>query len=116
MINFNHSVWVRFPSSPLLTLTNNIMKEIYFKKIKGRVNPSPTKFKLLIEEDNIREDKNAVTIVCKGFLEYKRMLIFLKQYIFMQLDYDDKKMEIYMPKGYILCMKTVKDSLISGHF
>ena len=34
----------------------------------------------------------------------------------MQLDYDDKKMEIYMPKGYILCMKTVKDSLISGHF
>ena len=112
----NHSVWVRFPSSPLLTLTNNIMKEIYFKKIKGRVNPSPTKFKLLIEEDNIREDKNAVTIVCKGFLEYRRMLIFLKQYIFMQLDYDDKKMEIYMPKGYILCMKTVKDSLISGHF
>ena len=92
------------------------MKEIYFKKIKGHVNPSPTKFKLLIEEDNIREDKNAVTIVYTSFLEYKRMLIFLKQYIFMQLDYDDKKMEIYMPKGYILCMKTVKGSLISGYF
>ena len=92
------------------------MKEIYFKKIKGHVNPSPTKFKLLVEENNIREDQNVVTIVCSGFLEYKRMLIFLKQYIFMQLDSDDRKMEIYMPKGYILCMKTVKGSLISGHF
>lgn len=112
----NHWVWVRFPSSPLLTLTNNIMKEIYFKKIKGRVNPSPTKFKLLVEENNVREDKNAVTIICAGFLEYKRMLIFLKQYVFMQLDSDDKKMEIYMPKGYILCIKTVRSSLISGYF
>lgn len=92
------------------------MKEIYFKKIKGRVNPSPTKFKLLVEENNVREDKNAVTIVCAGFLEYKRMLIFLKQYVFMQLDSDDKKMEIYMPKGYILCIKTVRGSLISGYF
>lgn len=92
------------------------MKEIYFKKIKGRVNPSPTKFKLLVEENNIREDKNSVTIICTGFLEYKRMLIFLKQYIFMQLDSDDKKLEIYMPKGYILGMKTVRGSLISGHF
>ena len=92
------------------------MKEIYFKKIKGRINPSPTKFKLLVEENNIREDKNAVTIVCTGFLEYKRMLIFLKQYIFMQLDSDDRKMEIYMPKSYILNMKTVEGSLIFGHF
>lgn len=92
------------------------MKEIYFKKIKGHVNPSPTKFKLLVEENNIREDRKAVTIVCPGFLEYKRMLIFLKQYIFMQLDSDDRKMEIYMPKSYILCMKTVKGSLVSGHF
>ena len=92
------------------------MKEIYFKKIKGRVNPSPTKFKLLVEENNIREDKKVVTIICTGFLEYKRILIFLKQYIFMQLDSDDRKLEIYMPKGYILCMKTVEGSLISGHF
>ena len=92
------------------------MKEIYFKKIKGRINPSPTKFKLFIKDDNIREDKNAITIVCNGFLEYKRMLIFLKQYVFMQLDYDDKKMEIYMPKGYILCIKTIKGSFIPEHF
>jgi len=92
------------------------MKEIYFKKIKGHVNPSPTKFKLLVEGDNIREDKNAVTIVCTSLLEYKRVLIFLKQYIFMQLDSNDKKMEIYMPKGYILRVKTVEGSLISGHF
>jgi len=92
------------------------MKEIYFKKIKGHVNPSPTNFKLLVEGDNIREDKNAVTIVCTSLLEYRRVLIFLKQYIFMQLDSDDKKMEIYMPKGYILRVKTVKGSLISGHF
>jgi hypothetical protein len=92
------------------------MKEIYFKKIKGRVNPSPTKFKLLVEENNIREDKKVVTIICTGFLEYKRILIFLKQYIFMQLDFDDTKMEIYMPKSYILSMKTVEGSLIYGHF
>ena len=92
------------------------MKEIYFKKIKGHVNPSPTKFKLLVEENNIREDKDAVTIVLTGFLEYKRMLIFLKQHIFMQLDSNDKKMEIYMPKSYILCVKTIEGSLISGHF
>jgi hypothetical protein len=92
------------------------MKEIYFKKIKGRVNPSPTKFKLLVEENNIREDKKVVTIICTGFLEYKRILIFLKQYIFMQLDFDDTKMEIYMPKSYILSIKTVEGSLIFGHF
>lgn len=92
------------------------MKEIYFKKIKGHINPSPTKFKLLVEENNVSEDSKAVIIKCTGFLEYKRFLIFLKQYIFMQLDSDDKKMEIYMPKSYILCMKTVKGSLISGHF
>lgn len=89
------------------------MKEIYFKKIKGRVNPSPNEFTLLIEENNIREDKNSFTVVCNGFLEYKRMLIFLKRYIFMQLDSNDKKMEIYMPKSYILRMKTVKDSPFS---
>ena len=112
----NHWVWVRFPSSPLLILTNSTMKEIYFKKIKGHVNPSPTKFKLCVEENNIQEDKNAVIIKCAGFLEYKRILIFLRQYIFMQLDFDDNKMELYMPEGYILCIKTVKDSLISGHF
>jgi hypothetical protein len=92
------------------------MKEICFKKIKGHVNPSPTKFKLLVEENNIREDKDAVTIVCTGFLEYKRILIFLKQYIFMQLDSDDKKMEIYMPKSYIFHVKPAKKSLFSGHF
>ena len=92
------------------------MKEIYFKKIKGRVNPSPTKFKLLVEENNVSEDNKAVIIKCTGFLEYKRFLIFLKQYIFMQLDSDDRKMEIYMPKSYILCVKTVKGSLTSGHF
>ena len=92
------------------------MKEIYFKKIKGRVNPSPKEFTLLIEEKNIQEDKNSFTVICNGFLEYKRTLIFLKRYIFMQLDSDDRKMEIYMPKSYILCIKTVRDSLISGHF
>lgn len=43
------------------------MKEIYFKKIKGRVNPSPDEFTLLIEENNIREDKNSFTVVCTGF-------------------------------------------------
>lgn len=86
------------------------MKEIFFKKIKGRVNLSPAKFTLLIEEKNIREDKNAFTIVCTTFLEYKRMLIFLKRYVFMQLDSDDKKLEIYMPKGYILRIETFKES------
>lgn len=90
------------------------MKEIYFKKIKGRVNPSPKEFTLLIEEKNIREDKNSFTVVCNGFLEYKRTLIFPKRYIFMQLDSDDRKMEIYMPKSYILCMKTVRNPLISN--
>lgn len=89
------------------------MKEIYFKKIKGRVNPSPAKFTLLIEENNIRENKNAFIIVCTSFLEYKRMLIFLKRYVFMQLDSNDKKMEIYMPKSYILSIKTVKNSPFS---
>ena len=90
------------------------MKKIYFKKIKGRVNPSPNEFTLLIEEDNIREDKNAFTIAYTNFLEYKRMLIFLKRYIFMQLDSDDRKMEIYMPKSYILCIKTVRNPLVSN--
>ena len=89
------------------------MKEIYFKKIKGRVNSSPNKFTLLIEENNIREDKNSFTVVYTNFLEYKRMLIFLKQYVFMQLDFNDKKMEIYMPKSYILRIKTVKKFLFS---
>lgn len=92
------------------------MKEIYFKKIKGHVNPSPTKFKLLVEENNVSEDDKTVIIKCVGFLEYKRFLIFLKQYIFMQLDSNDRKMEIYMPKSYILCVKTVEGSLLSGHF
>lgn len=90
------------------------MKEIYFKKIKGRVNPSPKEFTLLIEEKNIREDKNSFTVICNGFLEYKRTLIFLKRYIFMQLDSNDSKMEIYMPKSYILCMKTVRNPLVSN--
>ena len=86
------------------------MKEIYFKKIKGRVNHSPNEFTLLIKENNIREDKNSFTVVCTNFLEYKRMLIFLKRYVFMQLDSNDKKLEIYMPKGYILRIETFKES------
>ena len=87
------------------------MKEFYFKKIKGKINPSPNKFTLLIKENNIREDQHSFTIVCPDILDYKRTLVFLRQYIFLHLDFDNKKREIYMPKSYILCMKTVKGSL-----
>ena len=81
------------------------MKQIYFRKIKGRINPSPGKFFLSCKDDVIKEDDKAVTIKCSGFLEYKKLLIFLKQYIFMQIDSNDKKLEIYMPKDYILGIK-----------
>ena len=92
------------------------MKQIYFRKIKGRINPSPGKFYLSCEDKVVKEDDKTVIIKCERFLEYKRFLIFLKQYIFMQLDSDDKKLEIYMPKSYILCIKHVEGSLFSGHF
>lgn len=92
------------------------MKQIYFKKIKGHINPSPSKFCLNCEDRIVKEDDKTVIIKCEGFLEYKRFLIFLKQYIFMQIDSDDKELEIYMPKSYILCIKHVEGSLLSGHF
>ena len=92
------------------------MKQIYFKKIKGHINPSPDKFYLSCEDKIVEENDKTVTIKCDRFLEYKRFLIFLKQYIFMQVDSDDKKLEIYMPKSYILCIKHVEGSLFSGHF
>ena len=81
------------------------MKQIYFRKIKGRINPSPGSFSLSCEDDIIKEGDRTVTIKCSGFLEYKKLLIFLKQYIFMQLDSNDKKLEIYMPKDYVLSIK-----------
>lgn len=92
------------------------MKQIYFKKIKGHINPSPSKFYLSCEDRVVEEDDKTVIIKCDRFLEYKRFLIFLKQYVFMQIDSDDKKLEIYMLKSYILCIKHVKGSLLSGHF
>ena len=92
------------------------MKQIYFRKIKGHINPSPDKFCLSCEDGIVKEDDKTIIIKCEGFLEYKRFLIFLRQYIFMQLESNDKKLEIYMPKSYILCIKHVEGSLLSGHF
>jgi len=90
------------------------MKQIYFRKIKGRINPSPSKFYLSCKDKDVKEDDKTVIIKCERFLEYKKFLIFLRQYIFMQLDSNDKKLEIYMPKSYILCVKHVEDSFILG--
>ena len=93
------------------------MKQIYFRKIKGHINPSPDKFILSIEKDDaLKETDKAYVIKCLGFLEYKRLLIFLKQYVFMHIDSNDKTFEIFMPKSYILQVKNVKGSLITGHF
>ena len=92
------------------------MKQIYFRKIKGRINPSPDKFYLSCEDRVVKEDEKVVTVKCNTSLEYKKFLLFLRQYVFMQLDASDKKLEIYMPKSYILCIKHVEGSLLSEHF
>jgi hypothetical protein len=92
------------------------MKEIYFKRLKGRINPSPRKFALLLEDECVTESNRVVTVHCTKLFEYRKLRNFVKQYIFLQIDCDDKKMEIYMPKSYILCIKTVEGSLNSEHF
>lgn len=83
------------------------MKEVCFKKIKGKLNLNPQDYSIVFEDNVIEMDHKTVTIKCSKFLDFKNFVLFLKRYIFMQLDYDENKLEIYIPKTHIFSVKTV---------
>jgi hypothetical protein len=85
------------------------MKQIYFKKIKGRINKKPLSFALLVKNEVLERDEKGYILKHLKPIEYKRFLTFLKTYIFNAISSDDKKKEIYMPKDYILKVNDVED-------
>ena len=85
------------------------MKQIYFKKIKGRINKKPLSFSLLVKNEFLINDGKVFILRCLKPSEYKKFLLFLKTYIFNAISSDDKKKEIYMPKDYILKVNDVED-------
>ena len=85
------------------------MKQIYFKKIKGRINKKPLSFSLLVKSESLINDEKVFILKCLKLSEYKKFLLFLKTYIFNTISSDDKKKEIYMPKDYILKVNDVED-------
>lgn len=88
------------------------MKEIFFKKIKGKINSDPHKMSLLIKRDSdVVIKEKTVIIKCDTLIEHKAFVRFLKQYIFNALEEDSKKREVYMPSSYILQIKDRPDDL-----
>ena len=85
------------------------MKQIYFKKIKGRLNKKPLSFSLLVKNEALINDGKVFILKCLKPSEYKKFLLFLKTYIFNAVSSDDKKKEIYMPKDYVFKGDDVED-------
>ena len=73
----NHQVWVRFPSSPLLTLTNNIMKEIV-EKIQKEYEEFAVNAEAQVAKGNkaagARARKAALALM-KDFKEFRKLSV-----------------------------------------
>ena len=85
------------------------MKNFYFKRLKGKVNPNPHKITLGIKEERLTEEDRSYVIHCINRIEFNKTLNFLKTHIFLNISTDDKELLIYMPKSYILMVESVSD-------
>ena len=80
---------------------------VRFRRIKGKINTDPNKCVIQFNEKILiqRLDKRKVVMLkFPDKLSYKRTYDFLKRFVFMHLDADMDKYEIYMPMDYILCV------------
>lgn len=82
---------------------------IRFKKIKGKINTDFTKHEIHFGKDVIIQRLDRQRIVKLKFdtaLKYKKTYEYLRRYIFMHLESNPEKNEIYMPMDYIFSVKS----------
>jgi len=87
------------------------MKRIYFKKLKGKINPNPYNMSMDIYDNCLIQNKDgSYEIKCDNIFDFKEVSGFFRRYILMTTECDEVNLTVHVPAGYIL---SVHKKLIS---